>query len=322
VEAPKNGKLEEITPEQLEDEFVNSGVIEDICIIVAIDMTRSNAFKGRKTFGGKNLHEIEPSVDQENMRERLNSGSLNPYERAILASDFFLSCDTDGGFPLYYFGSVQAAELGGFVHVKDCENTADLWQTYRRTVGKQELSGPGRFTPLFERAVERAKALGRYHILLVFTDGDVEDQNEFGAALGKASAEVPLSVVVIGVGDGPFNQAEQFDDYMPPGKRFDNLQFVTFNKINAAVSLEAQQREFFAQAFNEIPRQYRMCKEILGYRAPMRRVGFFEEDITMEPRETDGADRKKDGRSKNVRGRTRLGGRGGGGGGGDYPGRK
>jgi hypothetical protein len=24
-----------------------------------IDMTRSNAFKGRKTFGGKNLHEID-----------------------------------------------------------------------------------------------------------------------------------------------------------------------------------------------------------------------------------------------------------------------
>jgi len=311
----------DISAEELEDEFVNSGVIEDIAIMVAIDMTRSNAFKGRKTFGGKNLHDIEPSVDQENMREQLNSGSLNPYERAILASDFFLSCDTDGGFPLYYFGSVQSAELGGFVHVKDCENTADLWQTYRKTVGRQELSGPGRFTPLFERAVERTKALGRYHILLVFTDGDVEDQEEFGAALGKASAEVPLSVVVVGVGDGPFNQAEQFDDYMPAGKRFDNLQFVTFSKINSAVSLEAQQREFFAQAFNEIPRQYRLCKEILGYRAPMRRVGIFHEDISMEPQDTDFAERKKEqsrskGPPKSRWTRTGLGRSGGGGDGG------
>jgi hypothetical protein len=37
-----------------------------------------------------------------------------------------------------------------------------------------------------------------------------------------------------------------------------------------------------------------MCKEILGYRAPMRRVGIFHEDITMTVEETDAADRRKE----------------------------
>ncbi len=197
--------------------------------------------------------------------------------------------DTDGGIPLYYFGSVQSAEVGGFVHVKECKDTMDIWKTYRKTAGapvpqrppahcacvtlrraarelaeSQEQSGPGRLTPLFDRVrssagapirtrareptdvpvqcVQRVKEMGRYHILVVLTDGDVEDEREFGAALGKvrsaartpararpsstdlgslaqASCETPMSVVVVGIGDGPFGQIAKYDAYMPPEKK-------------------------------------------------------------------------------------------------------
>lgn len=132
-------------------------------------MTRSNHFKGRKCFGGKSLHFVDEvsacagnrggcvthlgiivqtiAVDAQGVRN--HQGELNPYERAILAAEFFLNTDRD--FPLYYFGSVQAAELGGYVHVKDCHNYMDLWHTYRETAKTQDLSGPGRFLPILER---------------------------------------------------------------------------------------------------------------------------------------------------------------------------
>lgn len=90
----------------------------------------------------------------------------------------------------------------------------------------------------------------------------MDDVPETIAAIVAASKQVPLSIVMIGVGDGPWGQMDEFDDEID-SSAFDNFQFVNYTKIQTTISSPHQrQLQFALDALMELPEQYRTIKKM------------------------------------------------------------
>lgn len=155
-----------------------------------------------------------------------------------------------------------------------CVGIPEVLRRYREIAAGVRLSGPTSLAPIIEAAMGIVQDSGhQYHILLIIADGQVpryscahcasnleETRSENYIeertlqALVRASC-FPLSIVLVGVGDGPWD-----DDLMhihDTRCRFDNFQFVDFTKIMSAEMSQAEKEELFAlEALKKIPTQY------------------------------------------------------------------
>lgn len=146
--------------------------------------------------------------------------------------------DDDKLIPAYGFGCARTHDRGVFSFLpqdQPCNGFAHVQQRYRQLAPVTTLSGPTSFAPLIRHAMNIVKQSGgQYHILLIVADGQVtrpsdlpkhhlsEQEQETINAIVEACA-LPLSIVMVGVGDGPWDVMEQFDDNLPE-RAWDNFQ--------------------------------------------------------------------------------------------------
>lgn len=229
-------------------DYLRSGL--QLNMITAIDFTASN---GNPTTPNS-LHFITPT-------------GLNQYQNCISSVGSILTkYDHDQQFPVFGFG----AKINGLIsHCfpltfdpanPNVQGLQGILRIYQDSLMKVQLSGPTLFTPIIRAAtqvaIESYNTSRTYTILLVLTDGVINDMNETIDAIVDAS-DAPLSIIIIGVGNADFSAMEFLDADDSPlvskggiKMKRDIVQFVPFNKFlrNNGLGLESE-------VLAEVPKQ-------------------------------------------------------------------
>ena len=189
---------------------------------------------------------------------------LNPYQQVIrIMGQTLKAFDEDGKVYCVGFGDKQSTDrtvLPFHRNKKACDGFEEVIRCYNELTPKIELSGPTDFTAVIEETIRLVDRSHKYTILLIITDGEISNKERTGRAIVKAS-NYPISIVCIGVGDGPFDTMDEYDDELPK-RRFDNFQFVSFEqKVNNAF-VENPAAAFAMHALMEIPEQYAAIKKL------------------------------------------------------------
>ncbi|XP_052800037.1 uncharacterized protein LOC128231362 isoform X2 [Mya arenaria] len=226
--------------------------LEKCGLIVGVDFTASNEWQGRKTFSGNSLHKIT------------GSKIINPYQKVIhIMGNTLEPFDEDQLIPAFGFGDAETLDNSVFPFNTDsspCKGFAEVLYRYNSIAAGVQLSGPTNFAPLIHKAIDIVKQERQYHILLIIADGQVTEEDQTIDAIVQAS-DYPLSIVVIGVGDGPWETMDDFDNLLPK-RKFDNFQFVNYHRVTS--KSRKPETSLALHAMMEIPDQYKTIKS-LGY---------------------------------------------------------
>lgn len=128
---------------------------------------------------------------------------------------------------------------------------------------KTSLDGPTTMAPIIMEASQKAAELKKissdvlsYLVLLIITDGDIDDLDDSIDAIVTASA-LPLSIIFIGVGQADFGAMEILDGddgllQSTTGRKSlrDIVQFVPYRRFASSPE------DLAAEVLQEIPRQF------------------------------------------------------------------
>jgi hypothetical protein len=236
--------------------YLRSGI--NIGLTIGIDFTGSNGH-----------YKDPPSL-------HYLGGGLNNYEQAIRScGDIVSAYDKEQSFPVFAFGfnfidpylNNFEGKYTDFNYPINCnlENPSikfidGVLQEYRNFITKIHLSGPTYFSPMIndlifevDKEIEEGK-IYNYHIIMILTDGMIDDMSETKDSLVAASF-LPISVIIIGIGNGDFSKMDVLDaDTVPlfdsTGRKADRdlVQFVPYNRF------KDDPQQLAEQVLEEIPR--------------------------------------------------------------------
>ena len=233
-------------------EYLRRGI--QLNVVTAIDFTSSNGNPKSIT----SLHALK------------KDGKFNDYQSAIHGvCDILLCYDYDKKIPMYGFGGKPA----GTSHVSHCfplagaedSNYADgldgVMSVYQNCLNEVTLSSPTYFKNVLRKGMDTAAKAKEdkslvYTILLVLTDGLIHDMQPTIDCLVEC-ADLPMSVIIIGVGDEDFSLMQTLDgdhgaklhNSKGEASRRDLTQFVAFNKYKGDKAALAE------EVLAEVPRQ-------------------------------------------------------------------
>ena len=131
-------------------------------------------------------------------------------------------------------------------------------EEYHKKVMDVTFSGPTYFAPILRRTIDMIKTSQdnlKYQILMILTDGIINDMEQTIDLLVEG-AKLPLSVIIIGIGNANFFNMEILDADENPlvsssGEKCirDLVQFVPFSKF------EHNQQRLSEEVLEEIPTQ-------------------------------------------------------------------
>lgn len=250
---------------------------EECCIVQIINTYNFKRYSGKKSWDPvRSMHDTR-------------AGRQNPYQRVIGVIGRTLEVfDDDKLIPCFGFGDSLTKGQRCFPFWPDGRSAygfQEALERYGEIASNIVLSGPTNFAPVINEAVQICKKTREYHILVIVCDGQVTSVAETRAAIVEAvgfiviavpppfffackgnphsndrllfiQAKVALSIVIIGVGDGPWDEMHVLDDGLDE-RRIDNVQFVDSTKHNNDAS-------FALAALMEIPPQFKAYK-LAGY---------------------------------------------------------
>lgn len=206
-------------------------------VTVAIDFTGSNGNPKTPT----SLHYHHPGRD-----------SLNPYQSVILSVGSILSSyDVDQLYPCFGFGGNIGGQvshcfaLNGNPANPQCAGVQGIFAAYEQAIHAVPLYGPTHFAPVIRAVADtawrsRSAPMLQYHILLLITDGEVNDLHDTTEAIVAASSQ-PLSIIIVGVGNADFSGMNFLDSDKQPlrapsgaAAARDIVQFVAFRNYPAS----------------------------------------------------------------------------------------
>ena len=241
-------------------EFLQSGGME-VSLAVSIDFTGSNGDPRTP----QSLHYMNPAMP-------------NQYLQAIMSvGDILIQYDTDKQIPVFGFGAGFNGVPSHFFNVNQqpspfVNGVQGVIDAYGAFLPTCTLWGPTNFAPTI-RGVSagcvdhhrQTMAGGQmtYTVLLIITDGAITDMDQTIEAIVAADA-LPLSIVIVGVGNFDFNAMDILDgdggflrDFRGRVSRRDLVQFVPFRDF------ARQPREALAAAvLREVPCQVERYAEL------------------------------------------------------------
>ena len=233
-------------------DYIKSGI--KIALSIGIDFTGSNG------------HPLDKGTNHSIVEDDLNN-----YEKAILSCGNIVGFyDYDQLFPVFGFGAIIESSQNKNVSMcfnlnmsnnPDIKTIDNVLKQYRECLIKNKLSfaGPTYFSPLIRKVISRINKydLFEYHILMILTDGIIEEEDFQPTidAIVEASF-LPLSIIIIGIGDEDFKKMEILDGDAVPlvsssGIRWkrDIVQFVPFSNF------KDDPKKLAMEVLAEIPRQ-------------------------------------------------------------------
>ncbi|CAD8139277.1 unnamed protein product [Paramecium pentaurelia] len=232
---------------------------QQLKFIIAIDYTESNG----KQNDPQSLHYIP------------KNGVPNQYLQAITSLvEILINYDNTKKISLYGFGCKPKMNLintNQTLHLFPLNDNPDdhevygldeIVQCYKKSLPYLLFDGPAQLTPNLKNAMNMAyqykenQGNQNYLILMILTDGQVSDMQVFIDDI-IASSNLPLSIIIIGIGNGNFdnmsvlnNQFNQILDSKGNLLVRDLVQFVPFNQVKNDPVLLAKQ--VLAKLHNQI----------------------------------------------------------------------